>query len=233
MRAYTFKEKHGLRTFAHIGSVCLKQEVAWGQSFFHVSFGFDGESGWGLSVALPGAAAWWHVAGVFPRLGREREIKVSIHSAAIWWTIWRDWRDGWSRKVPRWREGSFHFNDFLLGKSVCTRRDVEARDIVVPMPERAYPASAKLVEYTWKRPRWFARRMLRVEIQVPEGIPHEGKGENSWDCGIDGTYGITTGECRTIAQGVGVLVGSCLESRVKYGGWSDWEWTKPGLEAAK
>lgn len=227
MRAYSFREKNGLRSFLYLTErIVFKQEIAWARSFCHVSFGFDGEDGWGVSLALPGLAVWWRLAGVFPRINKEREVKVSVHGNAVWWTVWRDWRDGWSRRIPRWREGSFHFDDFLLGPSKCSQRVVEERAITVPMPERSYPATAKLVEYTWKRPRWFVRRMMRVQIDLPEGIPHEGKGENSWDCGTDATYGITTGECRTIAAGVGVLVGSVLEQRIKHGGWRDWKWER-------
>jgi hypothetical protein len=134
---------------------------------------------------------------------------------------------GWSREVPKWRHGSFHPLDTLLGRTNCEKKVLEERQVLVPMPERAYPATAKLMEYAWKRPRWFAtKRMKRVEIEIPGGIPHAGKGENSWDCGDDATFGITTGECRSIPEGVGILVGDCLRTRVKNGGWSDYEWKR-------
>jgi hypothetical protein len=94
------------------------------------------------------------------------------------------------------------------------------------MPEGAYQGTAKLVLYEWSRPRWFTKRMKRCEIRVPAGIPHEGKGDNSWDCGADATFGMTTGECSSIPQGVGLLVGSVLRDRVEYGGWGDRNWNK-------
>ena len=203
-------------------------ELAWFSSSCGWSFGYNDEHGWGGSICIPGiVSVYAFLDGIFPSLKRERTIEVRIHSGAIWWSIWRDWRDGWSRDIPKWRDGNFNVVDFLLGDSKCSRREVEERDVLVPMPEKCYAAKAKLTEYTWKRTRWFAKRMLRVQIDIEEGIPSEGKGENSWDCGTDATYGLTTGECRSIPEGVGQLVGHVLAQRVKYGGWRDWSWSRP------
>lgn len=86
------------------------------------------------------------------------------------------------------------------------------------MPEHPYPATVRLFESTWKRPRWpFARRMVRAEIEVEGGIPHPGKGENSWDCDDDATYSLTC-QARTAEDAVAKLVGSVLRDRRNYGG---------------
>ncbi len=155
-----------------------------------------------------------------------REISISLHSGSLFWRFWTN-PMSWTSDTPRWREGSFNFADFFLGRTKCEHRDLEARDVLIPMPERAYPASAKLQEWTWKRPRWFMRKVVRVEIEIPDGIPFPGKGESSWNCGDDATYSISTGPCRSIAEGVGILVGSVLRDRVKNGGYSDWTWKRP------
>ena len=126
---------------------------------------------------------------------------------------------------PKWWHVYKNLNDVFLGRAKCTTETIEERYIDVPMPEGSYPGYAKLVRYTWKR-RWTSKSLMRVQIDVPIGIPHEGKGENSWDMGVDRTYGITTGECRSIALGVGKLVGSVLHDRVRYGGWGDYKWHK-------
>lgn len=235
MHFHHCKERRLYRAWLHYGvhgRMCSSIEVAWLTKHCHITFEFDDEKGWGISLAIPPVAGWLHIG--LPRalsLKRHRQVQVSIHSGGIWWTFWRDWR-GWSSDVPRWREGNFNVVDFLLGRRKCTTRDLEMREIVVPMPERSYPATAKLVEYTWRRPRWFAKRVNRVQIDVPEGLPHAGKGENSWDCGDDATFGITTGPCRSIPEGIGILVGSVLERRVRYGGWSDFVWSRePALGA--
>ena len=67
----------------------------------------------------------------------------------------------------------------------------------IRMPEGEYPVTLEFEDRRWKRPRWFAgKRFTCVEVKVlgnnPEGrgcIPFPGKGENSWDCGMDGLYG--------------------------------------------
>lgn len=38
--------------------------------------------------------------------------------------------------------------------------------------------------------RWFKRTGQEVTLNIPKGIPFAGKGENSWDCGDDGLFGI-------------------------------------------
>lgn len=184
-----------------------------------------GEHSLKFHVAIPYLFSFYiKFDGILPS-GYPRELSLKVHGNALWWSLWCDpWGD--TRPTPRWRDSCFHFDTFFLGKSTCTRTTLEERDVLIPMPEKAYPAHAKIELFEWSRPRWFTRRMKRCHIDVPGGIPHEGKGENSWDCGVDATYGITTGECKTIAQGVGILVGHVLHDRVRYGGYDDWNWTK-------
>lgn len=224
------RERGMYRAWWHYGrhsAHCSSIEVSWGRTFCHLTFGLDDERGLGFSIALPPVALWLHIGLPFLHIRESRTIQISIHSFALWWTMWRDPMGGWSSDVPKWREGSFHFNDFLLGKSKCSTKVLEERNIIVPMPEGPYPAEAKLVEYSWSRSRWFTKRLKRVQIEIAKGIPHAGKGENSWDCGDDATFGITTGECHSIPEGVGILVGSVLHSRVRYGGWGDYVWSRP------
>ena len=148
-----------------------------------------------------------------------KELEFEIHSDHIGWKLF-----SFEINDNSWRSKNFYFWNFLLGRKNCTQELLEERDVLIPMPEKSYKATAKLVLYTWKRPRWFAESFKRVEIKVPSGIPHQGKGENSWDCGEDATFGMTTGRCNSITEGVGKLVGSVLTTRVKYGGWKDYKW---------
>jgi hypothetical protein len=130
---------------------------------------------------------------------------------------------GWKRGDLNWY---FPILGTLKGKAKVTKRVIEERDILIPMSEKVYSAKAILADWTWKYPRWFRKVIRRCEIKIPEGIPHAGKGENSWDCGDDATFGITTGQCKSIPEAVGVLVGSCLKDRVRYGGWKDYNWKR-------
>jgi hypothetical protein len=53
-----------------------------------------------------------------------------------------------------------------------------------------------------------------VKLDIPGGIPHNGKGENSWDCGDDGLWGCG-GD--TVEEAIGHAVSSVLRSRRRYG----------------
>lgn len=98
-------------------------------------------------------------------------------------------------------------------------------EIMVPMPEGNYPASVTLERSTWGRKRWPWGRKVQysTDLEIPGGIPHPGKGENSWDCGDDGLYSIYA-PVRQGVQGLGDpqlaaidAAQSVLMSRVKYG----------------
>jgi hypothetical protein len=130
------------------------------------------------------------------------------------------------RDDPWWWHQYFDLGDIFFGHTTCAKEVLEERNVLIPMPEKSYESTAKLMLYTWTRPRWFSKSLKRVEIDVPEGLPHEGKGENSWDMGVDRTFGMITDECHSIAEGVGKLVGSVLNRRVRYGGYGDWNWQK-------
>lgn len=158
------------------------------------------------------------------RYNEGRELALKFHDGSVWWNLWKN-PDSWSRE-DRWRKGSWNLADTFLGRQVYTTRELDTRSVLVPMPEGTYVGKALLFESCWKRPRWFASYVTRVTIDLEKAIPCQGKGENAWDCGVSGTRGITC-MARSIGEGVGVLVGSVLNDRVKYGGWSDWKWDKP------
>lgn len=220
------------------GSDFASLQFFWGGSrLTGVSFGHDDEHGWGGSLRLYLVQFYWHL-NIFPRIrGPEgypitREINISFHDGGVWWSFWRDGM-GWSSKESKWRVGNFNFVDALLGRTKFSERVIEERDVLIPMPEKSYPAHVKFTEDTWKRPRWFPHRLTRVNVEIPEGIPHAGKGTCEWNCGDDATFGMTCA-ARSVADGVGKVVGSCLETRVRYGGWGDYSWSRalPGTGAS-
>lgn len=181
---------------------------------------------WQFSLNIPYIVSLYFTFRLpFYRFKKENNISLSIHDNSIWWELWVPWGE-WHSKTPKWRHGCFHVDDFLLGKSKYSDEIIEEREVEVPMPEGTYRANATLKKCTWTRKRGRPKSIMRVEINMIEaGIPFEGKGENSWDCGPDATHGITTA-ARTIAEGVGNLVGSVLRNRVKNGGYKDWNWKK-------
>jgi hypothetical protein len=124
----------------------------------------------------------------------------------------------WRSRDPWWRKG-IHINvpDLLLGRAKFSTVPLETEEVLIPMPEGCYPATVKMEQSTWARPRWFAKRVVRADIDIPKAIPHEGKGENSWDCDEDATYGLCA-PAANVEEAIGIVVGSVLRSRRRYGG---------------
>lgn len=152
--------------------------------------------------------------------GVDRNIGIRVFDGAIWLSLWEDGMS-WRSDDPWWTRATIRLDDLLLGKAKYATREISKREVKVPMPEGSYDATATLEHATWTRPRWpwrpFSKELLRVKIDVPKGIGHPGKGENSYDCGPDATYGIST-PARTVEEGIGKLVASVLRDRVRYGG---------------
>lgn len=164
--------------------------------------------------------------------------KVTFHDRAVWWSIWHD-KWSWKRGTPKWRDGNFHWWDWLTGKPVHATEVTEGPvDVVVPMPEGAYKATVTLERATWTRPRWpWPQVVDRYDLDVvsrpgPQGpyvpeleadgtrlpgyIPVPGKGENSWDCGGDGTFS-QSGPGRTVEAAIGDVVEGVLRTRRRRG----------------
>lgn len=126
-------------------------------------------------------------------------------------------QDGWDSRDPKWRRGPVHLRivDWLISRQRCEVVTEPVPDVVIPMPEGCYRAQAKRETRTWRR-RWYwpLRRRVDVWLQIPGGIPFAGKGENSWDCGDDGIWGIGGG---TVEDAIANAVGSALRSRRRHG----------------
>lgn len=202
----------------------------WGVSFainagdsnnqwtFHLGLGF-------FAIFLGVNAYQFHV-GSWSTYAKEpffmhgqREFSINFHGGAMWIQIWYDWLGSSGTSSP-WYQNGFHIDpmDILFGRTDYSEKILEEGNCFIPMPEGSYEATYKHVVATWTRRRWpFKKQWLRMHIDVPKGIPVEGKGENSWDCGEDATYGITC-VARTVADGIGTLVSSVLHDRKRYGG---------------
>lgn len=231
MRYHSTKEKGNYRGWLYLwGELHLSLEFSWRSTFClaGVCFEYEDDYGWGGHIQVYPFGLYLHLDGLprFTQLKNNPELSFSLSDGSFWWSLWTDNND-YNKRPTKWRHGYFDFSNFLLGKSKCHKQILEERDITIPMPEKPYKAHAKLMRYTWTRPRWFNKSIKRVEIDMDEPIPFEGKGTCSHNCGQDATHSMTTGECNSITKGVGILVGSVLGDRVKNGGWSDWVWSKP------
>jgi hypothetical protein len=144
------------------------------------------------------------------------DIYLDMESGSLRWQFGGSTM-GWSSKTPKWKDGSFDIPDFVLGKTKYTEGEPEVHKVQIPMPEGAYDAVIEMSTDTWKRPRWFATRIRRCHTKIDIGIPFPGKGENSWDCGEDCSYGVS-GPAETIEAAIAMNVESVLRSRRRYGG---------------
>lgn len=197
-----------------------------------------------LHVGLPLATFWLHVDGlprawahrILPgrpysytdhhgvthhtKITEAREVRLDWHSNALWWSLWHSTME-WRSDTPRWRHGSFHPIDVLLGRHHYSHSALKTVETLIPMPEASYPATVTLQELTWSRPRWpFKVRRASAQIDIPGGIPVPGKGENSWDCGEDAILSMGA-DGHSLANAVAAVVKSATETRIRYGG-ADW-----------
>lgn len=197
-------------------SVC-----GWG-----VSFG-AGDSGRNLMLhgSIPFLVTiYFTIEDVFPMYffgtdfdrGHDREITVSFYDWSFRYHLWVGSMASWSRDYPWcrwWRQGHFDFGS-LLGPWVASHYTERKESVVIPMPEGIYKGTATVERWSRGRRFWFKHRTTEVWLDIPKGIPHAGKGENSWDCGDDGLFGIG-GD--TVEGAIGNAVALVLRDRRRYG----------------
>jgi hypothetical protein len=212
-------------------------EFAWQFRTVGISFRQSFEEGT-LSLHLPPISLYlclpkWRTVyqtGITDVYEDQREIRLMMN---IWGKEFGGWCFGWSlwtphmtwnSKTPWYRHGTWTPIDTLLGR-VRHRviRVVEATESIdVPMPEGMYPTKISILEEGWRRPRSpFEKKIKRCHADMWVPIPHMGKGENSWDCGEDGTYGLCC-VAKDIPEAVAKIVESAVRDRKKYDGGHIW-----------
>lgn len=211
-RAWFYFDKHD--------RIRLNAEWSVPTSFFHVCFSFGEPYEGTLQVKLAcGLFAFWFTveAPGWSWLPTRRRCEISFHHRTLWIYPWSK-KDEWRSADPWWVRGlTINFEDLLFGRSRCETREISTHDVLIPMPEGCYPAKVTVQERTWTWPRRFAKSRTECSIDIPGGIPFEGKGENSWDCGEDGLYGCGS-EGASIENAIGTTVRIVLNNRRRYGG---------------
>lgn len=184
--------------------------------FCGVSVKRCGDSG-GLTfhVAFP-PFSFWLTLPIARRYTHAMFFSLGVHDAAIWWQFGGDTME-WSSRTPKWKHGSFNLANFFLGRVKHSTEVLSTHQVLIPMPEGAYPATVVLERSTWKRPRWFATVGRYADVKIAKGIPHQGKGENSWDCGEDRLFGRSC-KAETLEQAIAGTVETALRSRRRYDG---------------
>lgn len=221
---------HG-RAWFHVGPVGLAPEWSLLSPSITPGLKIKVLTGDGHAIQVHGAVPW--LASVFLTLEfpyrwfRQWFDQFPDHfdvvsfwwfESTFWWDIWHD-ADSWSSRDPRWRSSSVCPADVLLGRHEYQSKVLSVHDAVIPMPEGPYPAVATLTEDSWTRSRfsWPAKVLRRATVEMKIPIPHQGKGENSWDCGVDATHSLTC-PAENIEDAVGQMVQAVLKWRRQYDG---------------
>jgi hypothetical protein len=203
----------------------------------------DGDNGLGLDVAVPYVGkAYLRLEGVMPRvveyltprLGESRETEVRLHRDSIGGWVFR-WKghvaDVMGEEIPKW--GSWRNQYVNINRTIgggYERREIgsEIAEILVPMPEGTYRATATLTETeNWlKRTPWRKKRRYGVRVEIPGGIPTPGNLDSDFYDGEDATHSVSTGITYAHgwqSQAIGLVVRSVMEERYRHGSGADWQ----------
>ena len=122
----------------------------------------------------------------------DRECQISVHDWAVWINPW-SLQNEWHKKDPWWVRGlTIHIDDLIWGSQKCTTTEPrQTEPVAIELDGRIYRGTAHYERRVWKRPRWFAKQRdsTWIDMDTKDGLPHAGKGENSWDCGDDALCG--------------------------------------------
>lgn len=219
--------------------------VTWlGRSKYDFGFGFKlGRNGSESDVGLDlHAGRWAHLwlrfrapwlkrsrvkQGADDRWYLARHTGLTIHPDRRVYLRWEidNPSSHWKRSDPWWRSFSFGHHD-LFGRTEHVSEEIDTAAPRLQLPEGFYEATATLERATWRHVRWpgtwldrwrGVQTLTSWKLDVPSGIPVEGKGENSYDCGMDGKYGIS-GNFPTVADACDAMVAAVLRDRGRYGG---------------
>jgi len=182
-----------------------------------------GRFGLGVAIGSSGFSVRTPLASLYVSSSRResfsrRELDIYWHEGCLWIShpFEREGGNEWRSADPWWRKiVVLHVVDWLIGRQRYEEIKGEKFEALIPMPEGTYKAIATPSQEIRRR-RWYwpAKWTTSVWLEIPGGIPHSGKGENSWDCGDDGLFGIG-GE--TIEDAVARAVRVSLRDRRRYG----------------
>lgn len=207
------KIKFNKRKWWHFNnSKCITIEISGFDSSPSIYVRFDGDErdvtfhiGWFIGIwisferflSYKWFPKYWsnHTKSFLPD---ESEISIKFFGGSLWWNFGVS--ENWSSytKNKTWRKGCFHLVDRLKGKHTMNKEILEVKGFVLPFLEGNYNIEVTKTERTdsWKR--WFTKKYLSFNVRVgyynekkewiSQGVPVEGKGENSWDCDEDATY---------------------------------------------
>lgn len=164
---------------------------------------------------------WAKVRGRGDGWYHPRHTGLRLFSGGSWLRIeWDSASDGGRKLRREWSLTSWK----VLGRQSVDREPGPSGVARVPLPEGNYTATYETETLTRRYVRWPGKaidllrgpkRLQSVNLSIEGGIPVEGKGDNSYDCGMDGLFGCSGS---TVEEAVGNAVKFVLRDRQRYGG---------------
>lgn len=162
-----------------------------------------------------------------------REYGFYFHDWAFVWSFHAKVMES-SSKDPWWMHAYIHLDEILFGKWETLQDDMtQTENEFFSIGDKEF----KMDSIKWNRRRRFRRFIpyslfhhtwYSVQMDIKDPPLHSGKGENSWDCGDDGSYGLSapwTGTTPTwmnkneiTKQAIALYVDSVNKTAKRYGG---------------
>lgn len=204
------------RFWLHLGRYTVAFEL--GKPQFRLGFEINDDFEHTLAGSFCGF--YWHIDAMpirklFPVV--DGSFGFYWFENGLWFELWGD--DNGRYDAPWWRK-MFHldFLDLLLGKETYSKVDIQTfENVVIPMPESTFLARMTFSESIRKRPRWKTQISKWTDISLERAPQFPGKGENSWDCGDDGIYGMSV-EGHSLPKAIGGYVEAVMKYRERRGG---------------
>ena len=233
---------HGPNTEASVswnllGKHCFGVGFRFGHNGSESDLGLDLYAGRLASVWLRLRAPWTRWAqskprrdGTYSASGDKDWHKPRHYGVRIWprrgcliEVDIRSFAGEWSSSDPWYRRMSLHTRH-IFGRKRTDVTELESGTCRVPLPEGVYDGTYRTERMVWSHVRypgkvldWFGKRSrVTTTVDVPGGIPVEGKGENSYDCGMDGIFGMSAPG--GVEETVGKLAATVQQDRNRYGG---------------
>lgn len=225
----------------------------------------------GFNRFLP--KSWYptYQTDTYGALPDKSEFGMHIHGGSIWWNFgvnenitdssgfWHLFKFGNKDRGSMnktWRYGVWNIVDQIRGKHLTDSYPVKREVHILPFEEGCYIVKVTKFYRLDKYERWFTRRMHTFEVEVGDivngkmtasMVPHMGKGENSYDCGMDGTrssyfweYAGGGKRIETCFEAALYFWNSCMHDRERRAraGWTpkfvktrrgDFEWSPSGI----
>lgn len=179
-----------------------------------------------------------------PLLTRGREYGFYFYDWAFVWS-WANRPFESNSSDPWWMRQYIHLDDLILGK----RERLESKILDIEnIWFRVGDKEFKMDSIVWEKNRAFRRHIpfslyhktwYSVDMKIKDPPMYSGKGENSWDCGDDGSYGLSgpwkftppswLSKEESSKQAIQYYVEHIMKSAKRYGGSSSERGIRSGL----